>query len=68
MCPERERRAIGAPTTGNRIYKAGTKYTSAYRKATTACTAEPVTGLVAYYGLGAEVPASEFQAATLSVE
>lgn len=51
-----------------RVFAVGAKYTTAYVKSGTSCTATSSSPTYAFYALGAEVPATTFQSATSSVE
>ena len=60
--------AAACPTSGYRVFAVGAKYTTAFIKSGTTCTAFTSSPSITYYALGAEVSPSTFQSSTLDVE
>jgi len=56
------------PKSGYRVFAVGTKYTSAFVKSGATCTPFSSSPSITYYAIGAEVPLSTFQSASLDVE
>jgi hypothetical protein len=56
------------PIGGSRVFAVGAKHAQAYYKAGVQCTLLSPTPGTAYYVVGAEVPATDFQSATIALE
>jgi len=60
--------AAACPAGGSRVFAVGAKHAQAYYKAGVQCTLLATTPGTAYYVVGAEVSATDFQAATIALE
>lgn len=56
------------PAGGSRVYAVGAKFPQAYLKAGAQCTLLSTPAGTAYYAVGAEVAATDFQSATIALE
>jgi hypothetical protein len=60
--------AAACPAGGSRVFAVGAKHAQAYYKAGVQCTLLPSTAGTAYYVVGAEIAATDFQSATVALE